>query len=151
MNNLTKVLIGLALFGFFALGIVKSQITPVIDRSAVGGNGILTTPTIFGYVDVQTNVWVTNTAIPLGFTNLVLRTGANTGGGITGVGNLPTSTERATQLTIISSGAFVFTNPVSIHSSDYLTTRTITNGNTAIVQINVIPGTSTNMALVQFR
>ncbi len=150
MNNLTKVLIGLALCGFFALGIVQSQNSVFIDRSG-GNNGVITSPTLYGYIDVQTNVWVTNTAIPLGFTNLVLRTAGNAGGGITGVGNLPASTERATQLTIISSGTFVFTNVASIHASDYLTTRTITNGNTAIVQINVIPGTSTNMAIVQFR
>jgi hypothetical protein len=110
-----------------------------------------TTPTIYGYLDAQTNSFTTNSAFPLGFTNLILVTGANTGAGITGVANAGTSTERWGQLTIVTSGTFVWTNPASIHASDFVTTRTITNGNTAVISVDVFPGQCTNMAIVQFK
>ncbi len=117
----------------------------------VGGTLTATTPTIYGYLDAQTNSFTTNTAFPLGFTNLLLVTGANTGAGITGVVNAGTSTERWGQITIVASGTFVWTNPAAIHASDFVTTRTITNGNTALISIDVFPGQCTNMAIVQFK
>ncbi len=100
-----------------------------------------------------TNGWVTNTAFPVNpsqsITNLILVSGANTACGVTGILNAGTSTERFGQLLIIASGNITFTNPASIHASDYVTTRVITNGNNAMIAFDVWPGLATNMFISQ--
>jgi hypothetical protein len=113
-------------------------------------NGTLTTTgvvTASGY-DCATNLWTIGN-FPLG-TNLYYTVGANTVG-ISGIGNGPTTTERFGQLTIKATGDITFTNLVSIATSDFLRTRTITNGNFAVIAIDVYPGIVTNMAIAQFR
>ncbi len=59
--------------------------------------------------------------------------------------------ERYAQLTVIATGDVIFTNRVDVFTSDMVDSRTITNGNTAVIAVDVIPGVITNMAIVQFR
>lgn len=99
--------------------------------------------------DSPTNTWTKDAAIFCG-TNAFFTSGATTCG-ITAVGNLPASTERYGQLTVIATGTITFTNIAAIHASDYQTSRTITNANTCVIGIDVIPGQCTNMAIVQFK
>lgn len=114
---------------------------------AIAGNGSGLTNLNF---DAPTNAWTINTPFTLGITNGFLSQAAATVG-ITGVNNLPTVTERFGQLTILATGTVVFTNAPGIKASDYLTSRTITNGNACTISLMVIPGRTTNMALVQFQ
>ncbi len=100
-----------------------------------------------------TNTWTTNTAFAVcpsqSITNFILVSGANTACGVTGILNAGTATERTGQLLIIASGNITFTNPSSIHASDFLTTRTITNANNCYISFDVWPGQATNMLIVQ--
>jgi hypothetical protein len=98
-----------------------------------------------------TNQWATNTLITLGTNTCTATLTANTGGGITGILNAGTTTERFAQLFIKATGDVVFTNPVAFYCNDYADTRTITNGNTAWISVDVIPGVATNLAIVQFK
>lgn len=98
--------------------------------------------------DTPTNAWTANTAFPLG-TNTFYTSGAATFG-FTSVANGPTSTERYGQMTVKTTGTVVLTNIPSIYFSDGLTNRTITNGNTAVIAMDVVPGQVTNAAIVQF-
>jgi len=99
--------------------------------------------------DSVTNQWTINGMIGLG-TNYSFTVGATTGG-ITGVANLPTSTERFCQITIVATGDITFTNNIQIRTSDFAASRVITNGNTAVIAVTVIPGICTNLAIVQFK
>jgi len=145
-----------------------AQVVTLLGTTAVGratgdasGNAITTTyaplasPTFTGIVtaptyDSTTNLWVVNTGIALGATNWVYSGGTLTFG-ITGVINGPTSAFRDGSLTIIAtSTACVFTNLASIHLSDGLTSRTITNGTSATIGVYVIPGLKTNGAICHF-
>lgn len=98
--------------------------------------------------DAVTNGWSADTALPLA-TNLVFTSGAATLG-FTGVSSLPTSTERWGRMTIVATGDIVFTNPANVYASDYVLSRTVTNGNTAQVTVHVIPGVATNLNIDQF-
>lgn len=54
--------------------------------------------------------------------------------------------------TLLSNGADrTVVTPVSWHCSDYVSTRTLTNGNQMVVSVKVIPGISTNAAIAQFK
>ena len=101
-------------------------------------------------LDANTNTWAINSNFPLGTTNGILVSGAATGG-ITGLGNKSTSTDRAGVIKILATGDIVFTNPASFKTSDFLTSRTITNGNSAIIQVDFTPGQFTNMAIAQYK
>ena len=116
-----------------------------VSAAAVTATGVST----FQTVDANTNTWTINTDFGLGTNSFV--TAASVTGGFTGVANKSTSTERFGQLTIISTGTLVFTNPVSVHTSDFLSSRTITNGNTCVIAVDLMPGQCTNMAIVQFK
>ncbi len=122
-----------------------AQLGTAISTAAFDGRSV----TNMAY-DAPTNTFTINSAFPVGQTNQVLSAGSVTGG-VTGIANGPTSGDRWGTLEIVSTGTLVFTNPVSIHASDYLTTRTITNGNTAIISFQVTTGRWTNMAIVQFK
>jgi hypothetical protein len=131
--------------------LTDGQNTNIIVGNAVAsgtytGNGAGITNAPF---DAPTNTFTINSVFPLGQTNQVLTAGSVTGG-ITGIGNGPTKVERSGMLTVLSTGTLIFTNPVSVHASDYVQSRTITNGNTCIIVIDVIPGRCTNMAIMQF-
>lgn len=100
------------------------------------------------YSDVVTNLWSLNTPFDLGKNDF--RTQGATTTGITGVANTSTTTvERWGQLTILATGDITFTNPVSMKTSDYLTSRIITNGNSATISCQVVPGRVTNLFIVQ--
>jgi hypothetical protein len=116
----------------------------VTADGTITASGVITAPCY----DVSTNLWTIGT-FPLG-TNLYYTVGASTVG-ISGVGNLPTSTERCGQLTIKATGDITFTNLSGIATSDFVNTRTITNGNFAVVALDVYPGIVTNMAIAQFK
>jgi hypothetical protein len=93
--------------------------------------------------ECPTNAWAVNTPFGLG-TNANYASSTATFG-ITGVANLPSSTERAGKLVIKASGGNItFTNSTSVPLSDHLTSRVITNGYTASLSVVVIPGFSTN-------
>lgn len=96
-----------------------------------------------------TNTWAINTAFGLG-TNSYYTGGAQTLG-VTGVANSPASDIYWGELEIVPTGDIIFTNAVSIRTSDYLDTRTFTNGGSWIVAVRVKPGVSTNLSFVQFR
>ncbi len=100
-----------------------------------------------------TNTWTTNTAFSVcpsqSVTNFLCLSGANTACGVTGILNAGTATERWGQLLIVASGNITFTNPAAFHTSDYLTTRVITNANNCFIAFDVWPGVSTNMVIVQ--
>lgn len=121
---------------------------PYIEKSSGTGTNItLYSITTLQTTDNPTNSWSFNTDFNLG-TNFFATSGATTGG-ITGLGNKSTSTERYGQLVIVATGDIVFTNPVSFHASDFLSSRTITNGNTATIAVDFIPGQCTNLFIVQ--
>lgn len=115
----------------------------------------LANPTFTGTVTLQTmdnptNTWAVNTGFGLG-TNGFYTVGGTVTLGVTGIANVSTSTERYGELTIVSTGTLTFTNPASFKTSDFVSTRVITNGNTAVIAVAVIPGQCTNMAIVQFK
>ena len=123
-------------------------------------NGVLTNDTrnlsLTGIIqlaqtpDYTTNNWAINTSFGLG-TNAFYTSGAATIG-LTGVANVPTTgLSRYGELSLLATGDIVFTNAPSIKASDFLTSRTITNGNACEIAIKVVAGRSTNMAIVQFR
>lgn len=118
------------------------------NNTFFGTNTFLAPVTASGY-SVATNSWALNTPIPFGTNGLLLVSGAVTGG-ITGVANFPTASEGCVQLTVVATGNVVFTNPVSIHASDGLTSRTIASGVRTVFAVDVIPGVRTNMALSNF-
>jgi len=127
--------------------------SPSLTTPAIGA-ATATTLVASGIVTAQgfdspTNVWVVNASIGMG-TNAFYSSGAATIG-IPGLLNGPTSTERYGELTIMATGTVTFTNFAGFKTSDFLTTRTLTNGNTMVVGVSVIPGLCTNMAIVQFR
>jgi hypothetical protein len=97
--------------------------------------------------DNPTNTWARDTNFPLG-TNSFFTVGATTTG-VTGLANKSTASERYGQITIVATGDIVFTNPASFRCSDFLASRTITNGNTALVSVDFIPGQCTNLFIVQ--
>ena len=69
----------------------------------------------------------------------------------TGVANIPASTERWGQLTIMARGGNVaVATPASWFVSDGLASRTCTNGNNMVIALDVQPGIFTNAAIVQF-
>ena len=115
-----------------------------VTANSVSAAGLVTAS---GY-DTSTNGWAANAAIGLG-TNAYCTSGAATIG-ISGVLNGPTTTERLGQITVVATGALVFTNPISFYTSDFATSRTITNGNLAVVCVDVYPGVATNMTIAQF-
>jgi hypothetical protein len=63
-----------------------------------------------------------------------------------------TGIERCGQLTIRATGDITVTNFTAggVTTSDMVSTRTLTNGNTMVIATDVIPGVSTNIAVVQF-
>lgn len=94
-------------------------------------------------VEIPTNSWAPNTPLGLGTNANYVSSTATLG--ITGVANLPTTTERAGKLIIKASGGDVtFTNAVAVPLSDHLTSRIVTNGYTATLSVVVTPGFSTN-------
>jgi hypothetical protein len=74
------------------------------------------------------------------------------GAGTVGVAtftSVPASTYSYTTLRVEATGTVTFTNDNSIHSSDFAITRTLTNGNWAVVSFEIIPRRATNMFFVQ--
>jgi hypothetical protein len=107
-----------------------------ITGSAAGGNSF-------------TNTWTVNGPMAVGTgTNYVCSSGTATIG-ITGVANNPTSTEPYGQLTIVATGTVTLTNLASIRMSDGLTSRTVTNGTSCVIGMDVLPGVRTNAAILQ--
>ena len=96
-----------------------------------------------------TNAWTANTPLILGTTNYYATSGTATIG-ITGVQNVPVSGTDYTELTLLSTGTITFTNVAGIKFNDGLTSRTITNGNSAVLAVTVMAGRVTNAAIVQF-
>jgi hypothetical protein len=130
--------------------IPAAQLTGSVADARLSANvPIMSSGFISNPVDSSTNTWAINTALPVG-TNCFISQGAATIG-FTAVANVPTSTERYGQLTIAATGTITFTNPASVHASDFQSSRTITNGNWCVVALDVIPGQITNMAIVQFK
>lgn len=111
-------------------------------------NGGAITITVKPIYTAPTNTWTVDSTFGIG-TNSVLAMGTATGG-ITGVANASSTEQSIGELTVLSTGTAVFTNIASIHASDGLTSRTITNGTSACIAIQVIPGQRTNMAIVHF-
>ena len=99
--------------------------------------------------DSPTNTWTVNTALPLGQTNLAVSVGTATVG-IPSLANVPSSGSRWGELLVIATGTVTFTNHPSIRLSDGLTSRTITNGTTAVIAPKVWSGFKTNAAIVHF-
>lgn len=98
--------------------------------------------------DAPTNAFSGNTFL-LG-TNSVITTASAVN--ISAVGNIPaTGIERYGQLTIIATADVTFTNPAPCFTSDMVDTRTVTNGNTAVIAVDVIAGVITNLAITQFK
>lgn len=115
-------------------------------------------PAFFGDAGALTNldVWSSvvsspyGSAFPLG-TNTVLSVGGVTIG-FSGVANVAATRERYGKATILATGGNVtFTNPASVHSSDFALSRVITNGNSAQMVLDVIPGQCTNLFIMQFK
>lgn len=125
------------------LGFTNSHIVVTPTGTTLPG-----TTTLQG-VDTTTNLWAINTSMGLG-TNAYYTGGAQTLG-VTGIANHPTNTERFGQLVIKATGDIIFTNHVNFQASDYVDARTITNGNTAVIAVHVLPNCCTNLAIVQFR
>lgn len=96
-----------------------------------------------------TNTWTINTAFPVGQTNMAVSIGTATGG-ITGIANGPASGNRWGELIVFATGTVTFTNPVGVRFSDGLTSRTITNGTSAVISVKVWSGFKTNAAIVHF-
>lgn len=65
----------------------------------------------------------------------------------------PIGIERWGQLTIVASGSdIVVTNPVAgWRTSDMVSSRTVTNGNTAVIAMDVQAGMFTNFVILQFK
>lgn len=98
----------------------------------------------------QTNSWALDTPIPWGTNRLVLVSGAATGG-IVGISGFPAS-GGTVELFVKATGDIVFTNLATIiAASDFVSSRTITNGNKACIAIDLVPNQMTNLAIVQFR
>jgi len=70
---------------------------------------------------------------------------------LTAVTEPPAGTYGFWQLTVNATAGITLTNMPTILASDFLKTRTITNGNRATISIEVQPGVYTNMSIVQFR
>lgn len=104
----------------------------------------------YGAVSVTTNSWATNTALTM-VNGYQAALGANTGCGIPGVVVQIANKEQYASLTIKASGDVTFTNTPGIKFSDYSTSRVITNGNFARIDIVLIPGFSTNAFISQTR
>lgn len=121
-----------------------SPLVTVSNNLNVGGT--IGTAIAQGF-DSPTNLWVANTVFNLG-TNYVISQGAGTVG-ITGIANKSTTTERYGQLVILATGTVIFTNVAGIKCNDGLLTRTITNGNSATIAIDFVPGVVTNLFIVQ--
>lgn len=103
-----------------------------------------------GSYATATNAWALDTTLPWGTNALVLTSGATTGG-IIGISGFPTSVNGSLQLNITATGDIVFTNLASFSTSDFLSSRTITNGNKCVIGVNYVPDVMTNLAIVQFR
>jgi len=101
-------------------------------------------------LDSYTNTWTADTAFPLGATNYFATSGEATLG-VIGIATASTSTARFGVLDLVATGDITFTNEAGFRTSDFLDSRVITNGNTAQILVNYIPGQTTNMAIVQFR
>lgn len=141
--------------------LISNNVALRVDDS--GGNVTLSNGTVvasvglnaahfLGNIDSLTNGWATNTAIPLGQTNLISLCSANGGGGITGIANAGNNNDtRYSRLIIVASGNVTFTNPGSFRTSDFSTNRIITNGNTCKICIEWQKGVTTNMDLRQYR
>jgi hypothetical protein len=112
------------------------------------GNAALNAVTADGF-KTRTNLFVINGVIGLG-TNYTYTSGAATGG-ITGIGTAAGSTEDYAQLLIKATGDITFTNPAAFYTSDMVDTRTITNGNTAFISVDVMPGFATNLIILQLK
>lgn len=130
------------------IGITNGSVTIPGNLSVAGtitgdGSGLT------NLFNIGTNTWTINTAFALG-TNATFTSGAATGG-IVGVANLPTVTERYGQMTIKATGTITFTNPTAFYTSDFVDIRVIASGNTAVIAVSVIPGFSTNLVITQFQ
>ena len=134
--------------GGTSLTISGTTNTIVISNVVITGwariEGTQTNNTIIAQTfESPTNSWAVNTPIGLGTNANYVSSTATLG--ITGVANLPTSTIRAGQLIIKASGGNVtFTNLDAIRMNDHLTSRLITNGYSAVINVLVTPGFSTN-------
>lgn len=125
-----------------------------VSGGQFNGNGAGVTNLNLATYSGATNSWTADTAFPVApplvQTNYILASGEATLG-IPSIGNVPTATTYYGELTVYASGTITFTNVASVRASDFLKTRTITNGNTADIAIKVVPGRSTNMAILQYK
>lgn len=160
---------GVALKGALAVEYLSASTLGVLVSNSVpfrvddGGNVTISNGTVvaslglntrfmLGYVDSLTNSWTTNTALPLGVTNLLATLSANVNGGITGLTGAGTvNDERWGRLNIVATGNVTFTNPASFRSSDFVTSRIITNGNSCEIVVTWQQGVYTNMLIHQFK
>ncbi|MDE2101565.1 MAG: hypothetical protein KGL39_30245 [Patescibacteria group bacterium] len=127
------------------------RVTPV-NNTMVNGTNIFGTITGNGagvtnlnLYTFNTNAWV-GSVFPLG-TNTTVAT--NNTVGFTGLSGASTTQEREGKFIILASANLSVTNPGSWHASDYGTTRTLTNGNTMTILLDVVPGLATNFIFVQ--
>jgi hypothetical protein len=148
-TNLNLIANSLVL-GEFSIGKLNTSTITVTNQITIHTNLVVDRNLTAQSFENPTNSWAADTPFGLG-TNAFFTSGAATLG-ITGVVNGPTTTERYGQLTILATGNITFTNLATIiRTSDFLSSRTITNGNTAVISVDVIPGQCTNMAIVQFK
>jgi len=147
-----------------------AQLVTVLGTTAVNratgdasGNTFTTTyapiasPAFTGTLTYQaattvTNTWTANTALSLssGGTNYIYVASGTITVGITGIGNIPSSSGSYGILELSANGnTLTFTNVASARSSDYLTSRVITN--TATVMVSYTPGQWTNITIVQYK
>ncbi len=121
-----------------------SQAINAANNLNVGGFIISTN----GYQSV-TNTIAANTALQPGLDYDIVTSGTVTIGlPIFGATGVPSSTYAYTSLRVTSSGTCTFTNHPSIHMSDGLSSRVLSNS--MCVAIEIIPRARTNGAIVQF-
>jgi hypothetical protein len=111
----------------------------------VWGTGLEVTNLEAIQVDFPTNLF-SGTSITLG-APYSISTGSDVN--LTGLANVPTSTMRRGVLFIVATSTINVTNPVSWHTSDFVSTRLLTNGNVMVVGIEVQPSLFTNAYVVQ--
>lgn len=135
-------------------GTVYANALSITNNATIGGTvyanaGSFTNQVLVSGFDIRTNLFTINGPIYMG-TNWTYTGGAATWG-VTGVGGTIGAEERYSRLTLKAEGNITFTNPAAFFCNDFSDSRTITNGNMAIISVSVMPGFATNMSVLQLR
>lgn len=123
--------------------IVTATGSDIVTNTRTAALDIKNTLTSYGH-SVYTNLFTVNSAIGMGGTNWDISLGAVTGG-ITGIIGTAGTTKQYAELTVLSTGDTVFTNPAAFYASDGADSRTLTNGNLTTISIVWKPGLYTNL------